>query len=432
MKPRIVLINPWIHDFAAFNLWARPLGLLKTAEYLSAFDTELFFIDCADSFQPGQYGAGKYQSEIIQKPDALKGVPRYYKRYGISVEEFVKRLKSMMPFDIVLMTSIMSYWYPGVQETVRHVRQTAGKIPIILGGIYPTLYADHALQHSGADSIYTGPLNDRLLSLIEDFGITLSSARKQVPYYRAGFHTQHPFAPMLTSTGCPYHCTYCASGLLAPRYERRPLDDIAGEIQELSARGVRDIAFYDDALLYDADRHIKPLLESMICKGVDVRLHAPNGLHARFIDDELSRMMKRGGFTTIRLSLETIERHRQQATGGKVTTDDFDRSVRSLQKAGFDKKHMGAYLLYGLPEQELSEVESGIAFLKRLNVRVYLAEFSPIRGTGCWDNLVMNHIIPRDLDPVLTNNTVFSHLYSGYDHAELNRIKNEVKEFNRD
>jgi len=144
MKPRILFINPWIHDFAAFNLWARPLGLLKAVEYLSAFDAEVIFIDCADSFHPNKYGAGKYRSEIIQKPEMLKSVPRYFKRYGVSAEEFTTRLKSMMPFDIVLMTSIMSYWYTGVQETIRLVREAAGDVPIILGGIYPTLYPDHA------------------------------------------------------------------------------------------------------------------------------------------------------------------------------------------------------------------------------------------------------------------------------------------------
>jgi hypothetical protein len=35
MKPRILLVNPWIYDFAAFNFWLRPLGLLMVAEYLS-------------------------------------------------------------------------------------------------------------------------------------------------------------------------------------------------------------------------------------------------------------------------------------------------------------------------------------------------------------------------------------------------------------
>ena len=58
MKPRILLVNPWIHDFAAFNLWARPLGLLKVAEYLSAFDAELLFLDCTDSYKPNGHGIG--------------------------------------------------------------------------------------------------------------------------------------------------------------------------------------------------------------------------------------------------------------------------------------------------------------------------------------------------------------------------------------
>jgi hypothetical protein len=231
MKPRILFINPWIHDFAAFNFWARPLGLLKVAEYISVFDAEVFFIDCVDSFHPGQYGAGKYRSEIVQKPEILKTIPRYFKRYGASTEEFASRLKSVMPFDIVLMTSIMSYWYTGVQETIRVIREVAGCVPIILGGIYPTLYADHASRNSGADSIYAGSLNNRLQSLMQGFRIFLSPVRKQAPHYTLNLYARHSFAPLLTSTGCPFYCSYCASRLLAPRYERRPLDGVAEEIQ---------------------------------------------------------------------------------------------------------------------------------------------------------------------------------------------------------
>ena len=93
MKPRIVLINPWIHDFAAFNLWSRPLGLLQVAERLSRLDIELCFIDCVDSFDPKLLGCGKYRSEVIAKPDILGSVTRYYKRYGISTEEFSARLR---------------------------------------------------------------------------------------------------------------------------------------------------------------------------------------------------------------------------------------------------------------------------------------------------------------------------------------------------
>lgn len=54
MKLKILFVNPWIYDFAAYIFWVRHLGLLKVAEYLSSFDTELSFIDCTDSFEDFQ------------------------------------------------------------------------------------------------------------------------------------------------------------------------------------------------------------------------------------------------------------------------------------------------------------------------------------------------------------------------------------------
>jgi tRNA A37 methylthiotransferase MiaB len=430
MKPRILLINPWIHDFAAFNLWARPLGLLSVAEYLSGFDAELRFIDCLHSFEQGRYGIGKYRSEHILKPALLKSVPRYYKRYGISVAQFRAALSQAAPVDVVLMTSVMSYWYPGVQETIKRVRETMPDTPVILGGIYPTLYREHAMMHSGADRVFEGRVDDRLSDMIHEFGISLQRAHKPAANEMHGFLPDHSYGVLLTSKGCPFHCSYCASNLLSPEFEQRETGEIIPIIRCFYDRGVRDFAFYDDALLYDADKHIKPLLASIIANGFAVRLHAPNGLHARFIDEDVAVLMKRAGFRTIRLSLETIDRDRQRKSGGKVTNSDFARAVKLLKRAGFSKDQLGAYLLYGLPGQPLDEVEDAVGFVKSLGVRVHLAEFSPIRGTTSWDELVRKNTIASDLDPLLTNNTVYSFLYSGYDPKEVERIRLDVKDHN--
>jgi len=51
MTIKCLLVNPWIYDFAAYNFWARPLGLLKVAEFLTQFNMKLFFIDCCDSYK---------------------------------------------------------------------------------------------------------------------------------------------------------------------------------------------------------------------------------------------------------------------------------------------------------------------------------------------------------------------------------------------
>jgi len=161
-----------------------------------------------------------------------------------------------------------------------------------------------------------------------------------------------------------------------------------------------------------------------------MRFHCPNGLHARLIDDELARLLKTSGFRTLRLSLETVNAKRQKETGGKVSSEDLERSVRSLKKYGFTKDDIGVYLMYGLPGQDFGEVREGTAFLKSLGVRINLTEFAPVPGTQCWDDLISSGTISRDIDPLLTNNSVFSRLYSGYDPEETEKLKLSVKGYN--
>ncbi|MBF0505233.1 MAG: radical SAM protein [Nitrospirae bacterium] len=435
MRLRILLINPWIYDFAAFNLWAKPLGLLRVAEYLSSFDVELLFIDCTDSCTAGRFGAGKYRTEDIPKPDILQAVPRRFKRYGIGTDEFARQVRAAMPFDAVMMTSVMSYWYPGVQAAVEMIRELAGDVPVILGGIYATLYPEHGIKASGADFVFRGPLAGGLNFALATFGFKLKRKREEIPYYRLNLYSDCRFAPLLTSTGCPFRCAYCASELLSGgKCCRRTPDEVLKEVSELYyqsvGQGVRDYAFYDDALLYDADNHIKPILRGIADAGLPVRFHTPNGLHARFVDEEVARLMQRTNFKTVRLSLETTDGDRQEDTGAKVTNSDLEKAVALFRRCGFTKNEIGVYLMYGLPGQELSEVMEGIEFLKALAVKIYLAEFSPVRGTRAWNELVRDGTIDDALDPLLTNNTVFAFLYSGYDLQAVQSLKLQVKAYN--
>jgi radical SAM superfamily enzyme YgiQ (UPF0313 family) len=443
MKPKFLLINPWIYDFSAVNMWARPLGLLRVAEYLGRFDADLHLIDCADVLKSKRtYGTGKYPRQVIDKPEILKAVPRHYARYGMAVEAFEERLKGRLPCDAVFVTSIMSYWYPGVQKAIEIVKTMSPQTPVILGGIYATLYHRHASEHAGADFIYGGhidkPRNPRsakftgrdIASVMEGFGIRLNTVRNALPYYELGLYEDYPFAPIMTSSGCPYRCAYCASFSLFDGFVQCGPEDIFNNIKELYNRGVRDFAFYDDALLINADTHLKIVLKEIIRSGLKVRFHCPNGVHARFIDDDLSCVMKQAGFTTLRLSLETINSERQVKTGGKVSTDIFRLAAENLKRHGFTKEQVGVYLMYGLPGQGLSEVEEGVEFIKSLGLRINLTEFSPLPGTSCWEELIDRGIISDDIDPLLTNNSVFSLLFSGYDPTALEQLKLNVNKYN--
>ncbi|MGB9892407.1 radical SAM protein [Thermodesulfovibrio sp. Kuro-1] len=431
MTYRVLLINPWIYDFAAYNFWARPLGLLKVAEFLSQFNLKLFFIDCCDSFTVKKYGTGKYSYQIVEKPDILRNVPKKYKRYGISLDEFIDKLKEIYHVDLILITSIMAYWWYGVNEVVNIIREKFPNIPIVIGGIYATLYKEHAKEKINADSIYTGQIEDRLIDNISNFGIKLKRVREQSKFWwQLGFYNKIPYAPILTSTGCPFRCHYCASSLIYKSFEQRKIEEVINEIEELYNMGVRDFAFYDDALLYKSETHLEPLLREIIKRNFQLRFHTPNGLHARFINKNVAQLMKKAGFKTLRLSLETVNIKRQIETGGKVTNEELEKAVFYLKEAGFLSQDIGVYIMYGLPEQSLDEVRVGVDFLKKLKVRIHLTEFSPIKGTYYWDELVKKGVIPDDLDPLLTNNTIFSELFSGYSKEELQRLKIEVNQFN--
>jgi radical SAM superfamily enzyme YgiQ (UPF0313 family) len=413
-------------------LWARPLGLFRIAEDLSSFDVELFFIDCTASCTTGPFGAGKYRAETVTKPLLLEAVPRIFKRYGIGLDEFVRQVKAAMPFDAVMMTSVMSYWYPGVQKATEMIRELAGDVPVILGGIYATLFHEHAVNASGADFIFSGSSTESLNFTLSTFGFKLKKKGDKLPYYRLDFYTDCSFAVLQTSTGCPFRCAYCASELLSgTKFCRRSPGEVLTEIAALRDKGVRDYAFYDDALLYDAGNHAKPILKGIADSGLSAGFHTPNGLHARFVDEDVAWLMRRAGFKTVRLGFETVDLERQHETGAKVTNNDLERAVALLKQCGFTKKELGVYLMYGLPGQDLSEVIEGVSFLQKLDVRIYLAEFSPVRGTRSWNELVHNGIIDDTLDPLLTNNTVFPFLYSGYDAGSVQSLKLAVKAYNQ-
>lgn len=432
MKLRILLINPWIYDFAAYNMWAKPLGLMKVMQYFARFHVETHLIDCTDAYTPKRFAAGQYLSTPVPKPPVLSHVPRQYRRYGKSPAAVAREIHSFGHADIVCVGSTMSYWYPGVQHVVSLAREMLGDVPIILGGIYASLYRDHAAAVSGADAVYAGSIDDGFLHLLGTFGLRLKRSRRQTPQSLKHVARESRIAPILASTGCPFRCTYCASPLLAPRWQQRSPEEVADEISMLAGAGVLDFAFYDDALLANAETLIKPLLRKLLERGVGVRFHTPNGLHARFLDDELAVLMRKSRFATIRLSLETADPVRQGETGGKVSCEDLQRAVAALLRAGFPPSRLGVYLMYGLPGQSLAEVNEGVELVSSLGVRICLTEFSPVRGTAAWDALVKHEIIPDTLDPLLTNNSIFAELFCGYDTEKLRALRLSVKRYNEE
>jgi len=440
-NPHLLLINPWIHDFAAYDFWAKPLGLLQLAGIFRDCGAQVSYIDCLDRFHPrlksahhaGRQGRGAYQKTKIPNPAGLEDVPRQYSRYGIPISWFQEDLAAMSRPDIVLVTSLMTYWYPGVQETIQYIRDAFPDIDVVLGGIYATLCQRHAIHHSGADVVVSASETGAVLKALSkatDLNLAPGFDDKCLdayPYPAFDLQSHIPYVPLQTSNGCPYQCAYCASHFLQPRFQLRSPESVVAEIQHWhQAYGVVDFAFYDDALLVNAEKHIIPILEKVISLAVPIRFHTPNAMHAKAIDDYLAKLMARAGFETIRLGIETADFENRSHLDQKVTQEDFVDSVQALQNAGFTQKQIGAYILVGLPGQSISAVEKTIQVVKSAGATPIMAHYSPIPHTALWPDAVAASRYDLDADPIFTNNAVSPCQQEPFSWQTLSHLKNLI------
>jgi len=332
----------------------------------------------------------------------------------------------------------MTYWYPGVQEAITLAKKVHPEVPIILGGIYARLCRGHALRYSGADRVVSdsGPKAMGSVSdILKQYGIEGLKdppALNELPYPAFDMLRRAEYACVLTSTGCPYRCQYCAAPFLNPQMLRRDPPRILEEIFYWYKNfGIQDFAFYDDALLVDSETHMGPILEELVRVNLNLRFHTPNALHVREITPEMAKLLHLSGFRTIRLGLETSDMNLRHNLDKKVSEGEFEKAVNSLDKAGFNKKEIGAYILIGLPGQSVDSVTNTIIFVGRIGATPYLAEYSPIPHTPMWKKALNHSRYDLSQEPLFHNNTLLP-CWDEARRVKVPELKKRVKEYRQD
>ena len=423
----ILAVNPWIYDFAAFDFWLKPYGFLVILQYLKDQGVNASFVDCLDEKAlAADYGRGKYPAVTVDKPKIFAAIPRFYKRYGISRETLQQQLAAKNP-DYILMTSSMTYWYPGVLVAAKILKAAFPGVPIILGGTYATLCKDHALKQGVFDQVFA---NNELESFFKLLGL---------PYDRQALYGSLPdyfhFYPKLdylvlrTSWGCPFNCAYCAIKQLFPDdFYRLPAEKVIAYVSNYTAQGIKDLVLYDDAFLYE-NAYAKDLLSEIVRRGWDIRFHTPNALHLRYLDNEIAALLKKSGFINPHFGLETLDPDRQKDWGDKISRETLLAGVETLKSAGFKNGEFSVYLLLGYPGQDLARLKEDVDYLHKLGARVSFAEFSPVPGTRMFEQYQ-----DKFNEPLTQNNSVFGSYQEGLPDRQAGKIKEfwEIKNYLRE
>lgn len=423
-----LLISPPVYDTQYWAEWSQPYGLLRIGALLKKHNyKKIWFYDFMEadderkvrnhrinpheSYEEKNWPAERIAPIVIKK--GREELQLYKRHFGKTWDDFEgwltrRGLTRRSPPSEVWISSIMTYWWESTRDLTLRLRRYFGeRTKIILGGIYPTLAADHAAAMTAADIVVAGEIEEA-----NDLWTDLSLYR-----------TKPPYAIITPSRGCPYDCSYCAqktinAAMTGVRF-RSPADVVAEMRNKYDRYGIRDFAFYADFLLINFRYNIIPILKQIIAEKLPFRLYAPEGLDSRYLSQsqELLDSMKAAHFQKIYLPVESIDDEYVRTLNRRhVRLEHFVRAAKMCQKAGFQLRNLdvNGFVLYGLPNESIDRVVKTSLFVSEVVGSIIPMLFTPVPSTRVYVEY-LPHFRERGWDRNL-------HLLNGklYPFLELN------------
>jgi radical SAM superfamily enzyme YgiQ (UPF0313 family) len=235
------------------------------------------------------------------------------------------------------------------------------------------------VYRSGDQIVKTSPQ-----PLIDDLDFLPFPARHLLPMNRYTILGEKAIiGHIMSSRGCPFNCTFCASSFLfGKKFRGRSPRNVVDEIEEVvSQYNPQSIEFSDDEFTLDRKR-----VEG-ICEEIKRRsLSIPWACSSRVdtISRELLRRMKEAGCTLIYYGVESGSQRILNLMRKGTTIKQAIDAIRWTKEVGIET--LASYIL-GFPGETKKDIEKTITFAKKLNTDY--AQFSlatPYPGTELYES----------------------------------------------
>ena len=176
-----------------------------------------------------------------------------------------------------------------------------------------------------------------------------------------------PAASLMTSRGCPFACSFCATPInWGRRVRMRSPENVVDEIEFLKKRyGVRIVFFYDDTFNASPKR-AEAIVDLMIERRLDVFFKCD--VRIDIMSRELLEKMKRAGLFHLSFGLEAgSERVRNEIVGKKIEIGDFHNLVRWCLELGIIPN---VFFIFSHPTETWSEAGETIRIIESYRGRI--------------------------------------------------------------
>ena len=364
-----------------------PLGLAYIAAVLQKSDIEVKIIDCLIE---GNMEGTQYGSDQI--------------RYGLSDSQIEKEIQIFSP-DKVGISCLFSAKEFDLINVCKIVKKVNPNIITACGGAHPTAMYNSLLKDPNLDYVIFGEgeyTTQKLIDTINsknDLSQVDGIAYKENGIIKVNPKTHYienldelplparhllkmdkylesnsphsgikrmPFTSMVTSRGCPNKCSFCVIKILwGQKVRYRSPENVLMEIEDLiNTYNIKEIHFEDDNFSANKKR-TKTILQGIIDKGWDLTLSSPSGLAIHALDEELLSLMKKAGYYSISLAIESGDEDVLKMMHKPVKLKKVKEIIKNARK--YDLKTKGFFIL-GYPGETKEQMQRTIDFAKNANL----------------------------------------------------------------
>ena len=199
---------------------------------------------------------------------------------------------------------------------------------------------------------------------------------------------------ILSSRGCPFKCSFCASPMLTYRYRLRSIQSITDEIKDVIAKyNIKQFRFSDDMFTANKD-HVLKLCDALGELNIAWRISC----RVKPLDNIILKNMQQAGCRELSLGVESFDNVVLSGLNKKTTQND---NIKALELAHKYNINTRVLLMIRTPFQTPETIKINKHWLRRLPFTIIACTaFIPIPGCDVWynPNKYNVEILNKDLD----------------------------------
>ncbi|WP_353119362.1 radical SAM protein [Nitratidesulfovibrio sp.] len=345
-------------------------------------------------------------------------------------------------YDAVGLNCLVSSQFPFARKLAEAIRDRAAHLPILLGGMHPTLFAREILTNCTAfDYVILGEGEQQTESLLRVLGkpddaalatirgiawrdgagrvhvnermSPLSSADMPMPAwdmlrlddYRADYSKWYNpkgnaitmVAPLYTSRSCPLSCTFCSAFHMMGRGLRlRAMDSIFEEMEFLyHEHGVTYFSIFDDNFTLHK-QHAMAFCKELKKRNLNIQFDSSSGFNLGALDEQMMEAMAEAGCVHFPMPIESGNDNIRQRVIRKNLTRKKIYEIAKLAKK-YDMLTTGMFII-GFPEDTPETLEDTRRMILELELDKYhVYTLIPFPGTKIFEQAMRDQLFLEDV-----------------------------------